>query len=106
MLNVYNLKLIEWERINATFSPIRKVKMQLSVSCRNRLFGHYLAEEVIMISIVIYVRRREKTCLQSGKKKGLTFEENTYFPRKTCKSCGERGILIELRLAKRWLAWV
>lgn len=70
MLNGYNLKLIELEEINATFSQIRKVKMQLSVSCRNTLFGHYLAEEVIMISIIIYVKRREKTCLQSGKKMG------------------------------------
>lgn len=66
---IYNLKLIEWEGINATFSPIRKVEMQLSVSFHSRLFGHYLAEEVIMVSIIMYVKRREKIRLQSGKKK-------------------------------------
>lgn len=43
--------------------------MQLSVSCHNRLFGHCgLAEEVIVVSIVVYVKRREKRCLQTGKK--------------------------------------
>lgn len=81
--------------------------MQLSVSCQDRLFGHRgLAEEMIMVSIIIYVKRREKRCLQTGKKSGLTFKENTYFPRKTYKNCGERGILIELKLVKHWLAWV
>lgn len=58
-----------------------------------------LAEEVIMVIIIIYVKRLQKRC-------GLTLKKNTYFPRKSYKSCGERGILIELKLVKGWLVWV